>query len=188
MAKLVSKTYGDALFELAVESNQVDEMLEEARGVLLILQENNELSKLMNHPKIVKEEKIKILEEIFKGRVRDELIGIMRMLVSKGHYGEMEFVFTYFIDQVKEYKNIGTAYVTVPTELKDSQKELLKAKLLETTKYVEFEMHYQVDESLIGGMEIRIGDRVVDSSVKNKLHQLTRELSKIQLKVGECAP
>lgn len=188
MAKLVSKTYGDALFELAVESGQVDEMLEEARGVLLVLQENNELSKLMNHPKIVKEEKIKILEEIFKNRVRDELTGIMRMLVSKGHYGEMESVFTYFIDQVKEYKNIGTAYVTVPGELKDSQKEQLKAKLLETTKYVEFEMHYQVDESLMGGMVIRIGDRVVDSSVKNKLHQLTRELSKIQLKVGECAP
>lgn len=185
MAKLVSKTYGDALFELAVESGQVDEMLEEARGVLLVLQENNELSKLMNHPKIVKEEKIQILEEIFKGRVRDELTGIMRMLVSKGHYGEMESVFTYFIGQVKEYKNIGTAYVTVPAELKDSQKEQLKAKLLETTQYVEFEMHYQVDESLIGGMVIRIGDRVVDSSVKNKLYQLTRELSKIQLKVGE---
>ena len=54
MAKLVSKTYGDALVELAVESGQVDEMLEEARGILGILQENNELSKLMNHPKIVK--------------------------------------------------------------------------------------------------------------------------------------
>ena len=39
-----------------------------------------------------------------------------------------------------------------------------------------------------GGMKIRIGDRVVDSSVKTKLEDLTRELTKIQLKVGECAP
>ena len=45
-----------------------------------------------------------------------------------------------------------------------------------------------MDESLIGGMVIRIGDRVVDSSVKSRLQSLTRELSKIQLKVGECAP
>ncbi len=188
MAKLVSKTYGDALFELAVESGQVDEMLEEARGIRQILRDDNELSKLMNHPKIVKEEKIEILEQIFKGRVRDEVTGLMRMLVSKGHYGEMESVFTYFIDQVKEYKNIGTAYVTAPMPLTDSQKGQVREKLLESTKYVEFEMHYRVDESLIGGMVIRIGDRVVDSSVKSRLQSLTRELSKIQLKVGECAP
>ena len=77
MAKLVSKTYGDALFELAVESGQVDEMLEEARGIRQILRDDNELSKLMNHPKIVKEEKIEILEQIFKGRVRDEVTGLL---------------------------------------------------------------------------------------------------------------
>ena len=188
MAKLVSKTYGDALFELAVESGQVDEMLEEARSIQQILREDNELSKLMNHPKIVKEEKIEILEQIVKGRACDEIIGLMRMLVSKGHYGEMESVFTYFIEQVKEYKNIGTAYVSAPMPLSDSQKGQIRQRLLETTKYVEFEMHYSVDESLIGGMVIRIGDRVVDSSVKHKLQSLTRELSKIQLKVGECAP
>ncbi len=188
MAKLVSKTYGDALFELAVESGQMDEMLEEARLIKQILQENNELSKLMNHPKIVKEDKIQILEQVFKGKVRDEITGLMRMLVSKDHYGEMESVFAYFIDQVKEYKNIGTAYVTAPMPLSDSQKEQVKKRLLETTKYVEFEMFYDVDESLIGGMVIRIGDRVIDSSVKSKLMTLTRELSKIQLKVGECAP
>ena len=163
-------------------------MLDEARSIQQILHEDNELSKLMNHPKIVKEEKIEILEQIFKGRVQAEITGLMRMLVSKGHYGEMESVFAYFIDQVKEYKNIGTAYVTAPMPLSDSQKEQIKKKLLETTKYVEFELHYDVDESLIGGMVIRIGDRVVDSSVKSRLMTLTRELSKIQLKVGECAP
>ena len=183
MAKLVSKTYGDALFELAVESGQVDEMLEEARGIRQILRDDNELSKLMNHPKIVKEEKIEILEQIFKGRVRDEVTGLMRMLVSKGHYGEMESVFTYFIDQVKEYKNIGVAYVTTAVELKDAQKEDLKKRLLETTKYETFEMHYQTDASLIGGMVIRIGDRVVDSSIKSKLEEMSRNLMKIQLKL-----
>ena len=73
-------------------------------------------------------------------------------------------------------------------ELNAVQKEKVEEKLLKTTHYEAFEMHYEVDESLIGGMVIRIGDRVVDSSVKQKLSQLTRELSKIQLKVGECAP
>ena len=96
-------------------------------------------------------------------------------------------VFTYFIDEVKEYKNIGTAYVTSAMELSDAQKAAVEKRLLETTKYVKFEMHYDVDSELIGGMVIRIGDRVVDSSVRTKLYDLTRELSKIQLKAGECA-
>ena len=99
----------------------------------------------------------------------------------------MDSVFNYFIDEVKEYKNIGTAYVTSAMELSDAQKAAVEKRLLETTKYVKFEMHYDVDAELIGGMVIRIGDRVVDSSVRTKLYDLTRELSKIQLKAGECA-
>ena len=81
MAKLVSKTYGDALFELAVESNQLDSFLEEAKGVLSVLESHDELNRLMNHPKIVKEEKIAALENIFKCRIKDELVGLLRMLV-----------------------------------------------------------------------------------------------------------
>ena len=185
MAKLVSKTYGDALFELAVEAGQVEELLSEVKGVSRILHENSEFSKLMNHPKIVKEEKIKILENVFKGRISKELLGLMRMLIDKNHYNEIESVFAYFTEQVKEYKNIGTAYVTSAYPLSDAQKEQVQNKLLETTKYVSFEMHYGVDEGLIGGMVIRIGDRVVDSSIRTKLRSLTSELLKIQLKAGE---
>ena len=183
MAKLVSKTYGDALFELAVESGQLDSFLEEARGVLCVLKSNNELNQLMNHPKIVKEDKVATLENIFKGRIADELVGLLRMLVEKGHYSETPAVLNYFIEQAKEYKHIGTVMT-----LGEIQKANLVERLLETTDYLEFEMHYEIDPSLIGGMVIRIKDRVVDSSIKTKLAQLGSELSKIQLKVGECAP
>ena len=188
MAKLVSKTYGDALFELALEKNQMDSMLEEVRAVSSLLRENEEQTKLMNHPKVVKEEKMEVIENIFKGRVSMELVGLMRMIVEKGHFNELDSVFVYFIERVKEYKNIGTAYVTSAMELSDAQKQAVEKRLLDTTRYVKFEMHFKVDASLIGGMTIRIGDRVVDSSIKNKLNDLTRELTKIQLKVGECAP
>ena len=188
MAKLVSKTYGDALFELAIESDKLDILFEEVKSVTAILQENEDLTRLMNHPKIVKEEKMQLIEDIFKSRVSDEIVGLMRLIVEKGHYNDMIDVFCYFIDQVKEYRNIGTAYVTTAFALSDEKKKAVEKRLLETTKYVEFEMHYEVDAALIGGMVIRIGDRVVDSSVKTKLYDLTRELTKIQLKVGESAP
>lgn len=188
MAKLVSKTYGDALFELAMEADHLDEMWSEVKEVDQIIRKNNDLAKLMNHPKIVKEEKIKILENIFQDRISMELLGLMRMLVSKNHYEDMESVFEYFTAQVKEYKNIGTAHVVSALPLNVLQEGQIKSKLLQTTKYVEFDITYSVDKELIGGMVIRIGDRVVDSSIKTKLSQLSRELSKIQLKVGECAP
>ena len=188
MAKLVGKTYGDALFDLAVSGNRADELLDEVRGVSQILKENGDLSRLMEHPKIVKEEKLRILDQIFKGRISDELLGLMRLLLLKDHYREMDAVFTYFIDRVKEYKNIGTAYVTSALPLSEEQKSRVLEKLLSTTKYVSFEMHYAVDADLIGGMVIRIGDRVVDNSIRTRLTGLSRELSKIQLKVGECAP
>ena len=181
MAKLVSKTYGDALFEVALENNQLDSMLEEVKAVSAAIVSNEDLTKLMNHPKIVKEEKIKVIEDIFTGKVSKELVGLMRMVVEKDHYNELNDVFLYFINQVKEYKNIGTAYVTSAIELNDSQKQAVLKRLLETTKYVEFEMHYDVDAALIGGMKIRIGDRVVDSCIQNKLYNLTRELSNMTI-------
>ena len=188
MAKLVSKTYGDALFELALEESKMDSLLQEVKVVSEALRANDDLARLMNHPKIVKEEKVHLVEKIFKGLVSMELVGLIRMIVEKGHYQELLSVFDYFVDRVKEHKNIGTAYVTSATELSEAQKKAVEKRLLETTKYVEFEMHYKVDAALVGGMVIRIGDRVVDSSIRTKLQDLTRELSKIQLKVGECAP
>lgn len=188
MAKLVSKTYGDALFEVAAEEGRLDEFYEEAKGILAILEENEDLSRLMTHPQIVKEEKLQMLEEIFSGKITGEILGLMRMVVDKDHFGEMNAIFAYFIDAVKEYKHIGTAYVTSALDLSDAQKAAVEKKLLETTGYVKFEMHYKTDAALIGGMIIRIGDRVVDSSIRTKLDRLSRELSKIQLKVGECAP
>jgi F-type H+-transporting ATPase subunit delta len=184
MAKLISKTYGDALFELAVEKKCEDSMLTEAETVLESLAENPDFSKLMNHPKILKEEKLKILEEVFKGRVSDELTGFMSIVIKKDRFAEMEEIFRYFISRVKEYKGIGVAFVTTPLSLNEIQKSQVEERLLKTTSYQKMEMHYTVDQELIGGMVIRIGDRVVDSSVRTKLEELKRQLLKVRL---DCA-
>ncbi len=184
MAKLVSKTYGDALFELALESGQVDVLYEEARKMLDIIQANENLVKIMNHPKIVVEEKQKMAEEIFKNRASREMIGLLTMLIAKGHFKEYSNVLQYFIQQVKEYKKIGTAYIASPVELSLAQKDSIRRKLLDTTKYLQFEFQYEIDPSLIGGIVIRIGDRVVDGSIKNKLARLTSDLVKTKLQMS----
>ena len=80
-----------------------------------------------------------------------------------------------------EYKKIGTAYVTSAAPLTDGEKAEVEKRLLATTSYKSFHIDYQTDESLIGGMVVRIGDRVVDSSIRTKLANMAKDLSKIQL-------
>jgi F-type H+-transporting ATPase subunit delta len=181
MAKLVENVYGDALFELAKEENKVDEFFEEVTGLIQVLSENPDLTKMMTHPHISKEEKLQTVETVFKGKISDEIIGLMRMVVEKDHFGQMKDIFEYFVSSVKEFKNIGVCYISTPLELSDQKKKEVENRLLETTKYETLETHYKIDKDLIGGMVIRIGDRVVDSSIRTKIYNLSRELSKIQL-------
>lgn len=181
MAKLVSKTYGDALFELALEENKIDDLFDEVIVLKSVLSENPDFGKLMNHPKVNKEEKESVMESVFKGRLSDELTGFLKIIIANNRYADIDSVLDYFAARVKEHKRIGTAVVATPLPLTDSQKASVEKKLLETTSYQSMEITYEVDESLIGGMVIRIGDKVVDSSVRTKLDKLTKDLQKIQL-------
>lgn len=181
MAKLISKTYGDALFTLSVEEDKVDEFLQEITQLLEILKGEEEFSKLMNHPRIPVEEKTDMVKEIFTGRLSSELTGFLILVVSKGRYSSINEILQYFLDSAKEFKGIGVAYAATPLPLNESQKKALKDKLLATTQYREMEMHYEVDPSLIGGMRIRIKDRVVDSSIRTKIVKMQQDLMQIQL-------
>ena len=181
MAKLISKTYGDALFSLAVEENKIDEFIEEITGLLAILKQEEDFSKLMNHPRVSVEEKIALVDNVFTGRISKELVGFLTLVVTKGRYAEIQNILQYFLDCAKEFKGIGVAYVSTPLELNAQQKSAVEQKLLATTSYRKMEMNYLVDESLIGGMQIRIKDRVVDSSIQTKLNQLQRDLMKLQI-------
>lgn len=181
MAKLISKTYGEALFELAMEEQKLDVLFEEAKAVRDILRENADFGKLMGNPKISGEDKLKVAEKVFKGRVSDEMAGFLMIIIEKDRYAELDAILTYFIDRVKEEKHIGVAFVTTAVKLEEAAQTKIKNRLLETTKYETMEMHYSVDPSIIGGMVIRIGDRVIDSSITTKLNELKKQLLKIQL-------
>ena len=185
MAKLVSKTYGDALFEIAVEENRTDSLMEEISMVQAVLNENSDFEKILMHPEIPKSKKLQVIEDVFKGKISDALTGFLRIVVTKGRYKDLPDIFAYFIARVKEYKKIGVAEVTSAVLLDEMQKQKIEQKLLETTRYQTMEIEYKVDESLIGGLMIRIGDRVVDSTIKSKLAALTAGLMKISLESGK---
>lgn len=181
MAKLVSKTYGDALFEVAVEGGSVDSLAEETEAILKIFSENEDYIKVLNHPKLPLEEKLSLIKEAFEGKASNELLGLLLTVVEKGRFSEIEEILRYFLFEVRGYKKIGTATVTSAVALSDEEKRQVEKRLLETTSFESFLLEYQVDESLIGGMVIKIGDRVVDSSIRTKLNNMARELSKVQI-------
>lgn len=181
MAKLVSTTYGDALFELALEENKIDSVSEEVTFLKDVLKENDELLKIMNHPKVPKEEKVSLVQKIFTNQISDDLVGFLTVVVTKGRYNEIFEIFDYYEAKVREYKNIGVAKVTSAVELSAEKKQQIEERLLAITKYTSFQMDFHVDESIIGGLIIKIDDKVVDNSIKTKLETMSRQLSKIQL-------
>ncbi|MFG6327794.1 MAG: ATP synthase F1 subunit delta [Lachnospiraceae bacterium] len=181
MAKLVEKAYGDALFDLSVDSSRVDELFEEAKAVKTVLVENKELMNLLTHPKVDKEEKEKVVENIFKDRISADMTGFMLLTIKKDRQKFLIRILDYYIDRVKEYKRIGVATVTTAYEMDEEKKGAVERKLIATTPYDSFEITYIVDESLIGGMIIRVGDKVIDSSLKSQIETMSRELYKIRL-------
>lgn len=181
MAKLASKTYGEALFSLAAEENKLDLLYKEAEEFLAVYRENEELKKFLLHPEITREEKVQALENVFKGRLDDSIVGFLTIIVEKSHCREIESIFSYFLLKVMEYKKIGVVYVTSAVELTPEQKTKVEQRLLQVTQYVELKLNFEVEEALIGGMIIRIGDRVVDNSIRTQLENMKKELLKVQL-------
>ena len=181
MAKLVSKDYGDALFEEAMDKNVLSQWYEEIGALRTIFLENPDLAQFLNHPQIIKEEKKKVVEAIFSGKLSDGLLGFLVTVIEKGRQNDMIPICDYFTDRVKAYKKIGVVKVTSALPLSEDQKKRVEERLLETTGFVSLETEYAVDESLLGGLVIRIGDRVVDSSIKTRLEEIRRDLMKLQL-------
>ena len=181
MAKSAITTYGEALFQIAVESSSCLPMLEEVTELKKILSDNPELGSVMLNPRFSKEEHSEIISNVFKGRIADKLFSFLELLVNKGRYNYLEEILDYFVSRVKEHLHIGQASVTSAIEIDEEMKKRIKEKLLSTTDYKEIEIEYITDPSLIGGMVIRIKDRIVDNSVRTKIENISRDLHKIQL-------
>nr|MBP3598093.1 ATP synthase F1 subunit delta [Eubacterium sp.] len=181
MAKLVSKVYGDALFSVALEENRLDEIWDEVKVLQDALTENGEFMDVMAHPEMTREKGLALIREAFADKLSDVMMGFLEVLVKKGRFSEIVSVLEHFQNETREYKRIGVVYVTTPTELTDAQKVSIVEKLTQTSGYETLEMNYVIDASLLGGIRIRIGDRIVDNSIQTKLEEMTRKLSKVRV-------
>ena len=179
MAKLVSKTYGDAYLSLAEEKGNLDSSKKKSQCAPGVFGER-ELNQMLSHPKIVKEEKMRILETAFKGRISEDMMGFLLVIVKKDRYRDIMSVLDYIIGRMKKREGIGSLWVASAFELSEGQKKDIVDRMKELTDYREFE-GYEIDEQLIGGLVLRLDHRVIDSSIRTKLQTMGKSLSKIQL-------
>jgi len=181
MAKIVANVYGDALFSIGKEKHTLDALYEEVLMVKTAFDETPQLMGVLMHPDVESAEKQALLARTFQGRVSIDMFGFLSIVLKKSRQEHLDAIFDHFIAAYKEEKKIGVVSVTTPFELSALKKIEIEKKLLQTTGYKTLETHYEVDESLIGGMVIRIKDRVVDSSIKTRLKELEKSLRGLQI-------
>lgn len=169
------------MFEAALDKKELDSVEEEVRFIRGLVQNNQDFNLLMTHPEMTEELKEAGIRDIFESKVTDTMMGFLQIVIRKGRFSDIEAIFDYTESRIKEYKRIGVVFVKSAFSLDDDEKKSIEQRLLEVTTYKTFEMHYQVDESLIAGIVIRIGDRVLDNSVASKLASMKRKLSNIQM-------
>ena len=177
MAKLVSKVYGDAYVSVVSEKNNLIDALEEIKLLKNILLKNGEIIELLDSPKLDDEEKTAFIKGIFENHISVDSLGFLLTVIEKKRQAELLPIVDYVIDCIKELLLIGKATITTALELDDAKKERIVDELLKTSHYKSLEVEYVVDNSIIGGIVIRIGDRVVDSSVKTRIEKMRKMLS-----------
>ena len=181
MARSIKKIYGTALYEAGLSSGNLSRLYEDVRFVQQCFRENPGLMSLLLHPRITREEKLETLSSVFSDRVSTEMMGLFSVVTEKDRQAELQGILETFLELTKEHLQIGICEVSTPNELNQAEKDRIEKKILSTTSYRSLEMHYHVEPELLGGMVIRLGDTVVDSSIRTKLQKMQRELTSIQL-------
>ncbi len=180
MAQLAAGRYANALFDLALESSEVDVFDQEVRLVLDIMKNDKEFLTVIDHPQVSGEKKLSILENAFKGKVSDEILGLFSVVLRKNREAQLIDILEIFLKKVEEYKGIETAFVTSAKPLSEKHIETIKEKLSKNLNKQIF-IQADVDESLLGGVRIKVAGHIIDGSIKKQLDDLKKQLLNIHL-------
>ena len=174
MAPLVAKRYATALFELAVEKDNIDLCLENLVYLNKFLDEEDFLVTL-KHPQLEASEKISILEGCLKEDAPSEITGLINLIVNKGRAGILPALVDEFKVMSEQHKSLMQAHIFSAVNL--SQEQLGKIKATLENKYKKsFKIEEHIDPSVIGGIKVRVGDDVVDVSIKKDIEDIRNSL------------
>ena len=168
--------YARAYMKLAIEQSFVDKAIEDIKLLLQTVEGNRELEVFLHSPLIKADKKQAAFSAIFKGKTQEQTTRFINEIIKQGREKQLTDICERFIDLYNEAHNIARVSVTTAMPMDDN----MRAKLLEVVKnkynYSKLELNEIIDENIIGGMVMRIGDMQLDSSIRRQINDLKKEL------------
>ena len=168
----IATRYAKSLLGLAIEKNELEKVFEDMQWLQSVCKSNPDFLNMLRSPVIKSDTKGKIGMAVAKDHIGQLTREFMRLLFIKGREGALPEISTEFIRQYKEYKNIRTVKVTTAVPLSDELKEGIVRFIKSTTDIQNLELETIVDKSIIGGIIMQAGDKLVDASVSYDFKQV----------------
>ena len=172
-----ARRYAEAAFEIGRAEGTLDRWEADLLRLRDALQQP-ELRALAEHPAVPFSDKERVLRRAVTG-VSQEAINLVLLMVRRGRPRAVPRMTEHFANLLRRERGVSLAEVRTALPLDDSQRDAVTARLQELTGD-EIEINEVVDESLIGGITVRIGDRLYDASVRSRLERLRARLTAVQ--------
>lgn len=178
MAQLVAKTYAEALMEVAVESGHILDFKRELGFVAETLAENPDFNALFMSPSVGIDEKKSVMEAVFGKNISPSLLNFVKILTDKGREHDLVEIKSEFDAMVDAHEGVvkGRAVSSVP--MTEAQIKALEEKL-STLSGIKVTLVNVVDDSIVGGVVLEIGDKMIDGSIRKQLAQIKEELRQV---------
>ena len=174
----IARRYAKALMLIAIEDGQAEQYREELQGLAGVLNENPNLEQAITNPLYGADGRRKVLEAVIeKGSLSKVMTSFLLLLFDKGRIGFLSDINDFFQKLADELKGIARASVFSATELSSDAVEKIRASLADRTGK-EIILDIEQDESLIGGVVTKIGDLVLDGSIKTQLLNMRESLKR----------
>ena len=169
--------YAKSLIDLSTEQNVLEEIRNDMVLIEQVIDQNSELEAILQNPVIPLDKKSSILEEIFGKSVNAITKSYLKLIVSKGRAAILYDTTKAFVRQYNAIKGIVTAEVTSATALTAENKAEIVAVVKKEIGANEVIIKEKVNEELIGGFILKVGDRQFDASITGSLNKLKKELA-----------
>lgn len=160
--------YARSMLELATERKQADEIGLEMSGLKDVLSQNPAFSAFLSDPGIGATERTATLDKLFRGRVSQLVLNFLGVLNNKGRLKLLGPIAQAYNDLLEEQKGNVEVDVTVAHKLTPDQLEQVRRRVSESLGKNAL-VHQHVDPEIIGGLVLRVEDRLIDASVKYQL-------------------
>jgi F-type H+-transporting ATPase subunit delta len=167
--------YAKSLLDLAVEKGQLEAVHSDMLLLQGLIRSSRELANLLKSPIVNPDKKDKILDAITAGKVSVITTTFIKLLIAKGREIYLGEIAHAFIDQYKAYKGIRTVKLTTAVPVSEELKKAIVDKVSAGRNAANIELVTAVDEKLIGGFVLEIGDEMVDGSVAFDLKNIKKQ-------------